>query len=361
MEKLLELKWNGDNLAIRRDWDERLKKKAKGADDGNELDEKIKELIDRGLPKVHAEKLAERMLEAEHQITRGGQKKSQVEKAFYAVQAKAGGAASRGSSSSGKQRQLRFSNRSISGAAVFANEDISFQFTEIQGDERSFKISDDGDGKVKFEFSFNDLFVRLVQFKTGKTQLIWIADDQADVYIGDSFEDFVKRNSQAAEQLLFPLFKRLGIKTPLSKTGPRILAAAIKRLQQMQEPDDEKLAQLIKDLDSDNYQVREDASQALSDGYEEWSAQIKEYLKDTKLSLEARVRLKDIIQESSENESTIFINDLGLLESPEFLVNALEFADETQKASVAKQLQKVTGQAHGTDLKAWKNWLQKNK
>ena len=355
MEKLLELKWNGDNLALRRDWNERLKQeKAGDKDEGDELNDEIKKLIERGIPEQHAEQLAKvKLRQGMMQKSRPG-----VEKAFMAIPTRGGSTSSGGS---GDRRSLRFSSRELSGAAVVTNDNLRFEFTENNGDERNFKISDNGEGQIKFEFSFDNLFIRLVQSDTGKTQLIYIDNDQADVYVGDTFFEFMKLNPRVSEELLFPLLKRLGVKTPLGRKDPRILAAAIIRLERMNAPNNKNVAELIKDLDSDSYQVRQAASKDLNKGYEQWSVTIKKHAEDTKLSLEARVRLKEIVDEKGENEIANLINGMRLLDSPDFLVSVLESANDTQKASVVKQLEKVTDQTHGTDLQAWKKWLQENK
>ena len=350
MGELLELKWKGDSLILKRKWDEHSKKKT----DEDELEDRVKDLIGRGVPEEHAKEMAVRRVGP-----LGRMKETGIQRAFFAIAAKLG-SNSRGTSRRANGQRLTFGGRSLSGMAIIEKEDVRFEFTEGAGDERSFQFRDNGGGKVKFDFSFDDVFVRLVQFDSGKTQLIWIRNDEVNVYVGESFADFVKRNSQVAEELLFPLFNRVGIITPLNRTDPRVFAASIKRLKRAEQPNEQKLDQLIKDLDANSYQVREAASKSLTDGFEEWSTEIKKFSKDSKLSLEAKVRLKKIIDQRGEDEVAELIKNFNLLESPEFLVGALEFANDKQKAIVVKQLKEVTKQSFGTDLQAWKNWLEKN-
>ena len=125
-----------------------------------------------------------------------------------------------GSSGDGLSKRLSFSGQSLSGRAIIAKDDLEFEFTEIQGKERSFEIRDNGKGRFKFQFSFDNLFIRLLQTENGKTQLIWITDDRVEVFAGDSFSDFTKRNPEVVDEMLFPLFKRLGIKTPVDAPDP---------------------------------------------------------------------------------------------------------------------------------------------
>lgn len=352
VEKLLQLAWDGDNLTLKRDWDQRLNKGNKKPAD--ELKEMIKELVQKGVPEVHAAQLAE------HTIAGVGGKKSEVEKAFFAVGSKFG-LRSSGSSGGGNRRKIHFSNESLSGTANLSPDRVRFEFAETHGQQRSFELTENEQGKLKIEFQFDEQLLRFLQIKDGKTQLICITSEKTVAYVGDSFSDFAKRNPLATEQLLLPLLDRLGIKKPIDQTDPDVLSVAIHRLQSQAATDPEKLERLLKDLDSDNYQARTKASEELSGGYEEWSARIKEYSTNTKLSLEARFRLKEIIEKNSSSPIGTLINDQNLLESPEFLIAALEFADDQKKTLVVKQLEKVTKQSFGTDIEAWKTWVKKNK
>ena len=250
MKMLLQLKWNGDNLGLKREWDERVKKKNRNAGKEDELDEitgqliertlpprtvkQLADLVDRGLPPEEAQRLvdaaergarqmAEKMVEdgnPAEALRRLDKKMNRfgVEKHFFAISSLIG--ASTGRSGGGNERRLHFFNQSLLGEAVLQNGSMKFEFAEKTGNERSFKVWDNSEGQFKFEFTFDDLFVRLMQSKSGKTQLIWIEDDKVDVYVGDSFSNFMKRNPLVAEKMLFPLFKQLGIKLPTSVPDP---------------------------------------------------------------------------------------------------------------------------------------------
>ena len=219
MAKLLQLKWNGQNLALDRDWVKNSKKKK----DDEEFDEAIEEMIDRGLPEAQAKRLAERLkkngqLDLRRNLGIGGLTPKGLQKAFSAIARKAGSNSS-GASGGGEVRHIRFSGQALFGHAVITSDDLKFEFTEATK-ERSFEIAESKKGRFRFEFSYDDLFIRLLQSKTGKTQLIWITGDKAEVFVGDSFSNFRKRNPQVVDELLFPLFERLGIALPLSAPDP---------------------------------------------------------------------------------------------------------------------------------------------
>ena len=213
MGKLLQLKWNGDNLALKRDWDERLVEQEAGgdADKDDGLKAELAKMIEDAAP---AEKLVEKAL---RRGKRQGLARNGFDKAFFGVTAQNG---SRTGGGSGALREPRFSSHTLSGLASIRSDDIKIEFIENEGSERNFKISDDGKGRFKFEFGFEDLFVRLVQARTGKTKLIWIVGDQVDTYEGDTFSNFMKRNAQVTEEMLFPLFDHLGIKKPVNAPAP---------------------------------------------------------------------------------------------------------------------------------------------
>ena len=227
MGRLLQLKWNGQNLELKQDWDERLKEEMQddeeaGDPDAGDVDtsdededttaldiedeekKNIERLADAGLPEAKARRMAERMAEAKARMAEGRarakarmaeakaemamawENRPEVQKAFLAVQAKF--AIGPSIISGGDISQIMFSSQSLCGLAILETGNVRFEFTEIQKNKRNFKIADDGKGKFKFEFGYDDLLVRLSQAETGKTQLFLIVGDQVEVFEGDSFQ-----------------------------------------------------------------------------------------------------------------------------------------------------------------------------
>ena len=220
MERLLELEWKGDSIGLKRDWDKKKKKKAAKNDEDQELKEAIESLIEKGVPEADAERMAKRM---NGRRPLGGmgfdRERSGVEEAFFEIPKRNGGMSS-GSGGNGARRRVHFSTGDLSGIGILATDDIRFEFTENDASERSFELRDTGDGKVEFTFSYGQFFLRFLQTKKGKTQLIVIDKDRAEVYVADTFADFVQEHSRPAKKILFPLFERLGIKMPLDKMDP---------------------------------------------------------------------------------------------------------------------------------------------
>ena len=218
MERLLELEWKGESIGLKRGWDEKKKKKAAGDEEDQELKERIESSIENGVPEAEAERMAK--LRARHFRGMGfDRERSGVEKAFFAIPTRNGGVSS-GSGGSGASKRVNFKTASLSGSGILAKDDLQFKFTENDASERSFELRDTGDGKVQFTFSYGQFFPRFLQTKKGKTQLILIDQDRAEVYVADTFADFVQEHSRPAKKILFPLFERLGIKMPLDKMDP---------------------------------------------------------------------------------------------------------------------------------------------
>lgn len=218
MERLLELEWKGESIGLKRGWDEKKKKKAAGDEEDQELKERIESLIENGVPEAEAERMAK--LRARHFRGMGfDRERSGVEKAFFAIPTRNGGMSS-GSGGNGARRRVHFSTGDLSGIGILATDDIRFEFTENDASERSFELRDTGDGKVEFTFSYGQFFLRFLQTKKGKTQLIVIDKDRAEVYVADTFADFVQEHSKPAKKILFPLFEQIGIKMPLDKMDP---------------------------------------------------------------------------------------------------------------------------------------------
>jgi len=216
MERLLELEWKGDSIGLKRSWDK--KKKASGDEEDQELKEEIEALIEKGIPEAQAE----RMANLRGRPFRGmgfDRKRSGVEEAFFEIPKRNGGMSS-GSGGNGARRRVHFSTGDLSGIGILATDDIRFEFTENDASERSFELRDTGDGKVQFTFSYGQFFLRLQQTKKGKTQLAVIDKGRAEVYVADTFADFVQEHSKPAKKILFPLFEQIGIKMPLDKMDP---------------------------------------------------------------------------------------------------------------------------------------------
>ena len=218
MERLLELEWKGDSIGLKRDWDKKKKKKASGDEEDQELKEEIEALIEKGIPEAQAERVAK----LRGRAFRGmgfDRERSGVEKTFFAIPKRNGGMSS-GSGGSGARRRVHFSTGDLSGIGMLANDDVHFEFTENDAAERSFELRDTGDGKVQFTFSYDQFFLRFMQTKNGKTQLAVIDKDRAEVYVADTFADFVQEHSKPTKKILFPLFEQIGIKMPLDKMNP---------------------------------------------------------------------------------------------------------------------------------------------
>ena len=62
--------------------------------------------------------------------------------------------------------------------------------------------------------------LRLQQTKNGKTQRAVIDKDRVEVYVADTFADFVQEHSKPAKKILFPLCEQIGTKMPLDKMDP---------------------------------------------------------------------------------------------------------------------------------------------
>ena len=217
MERLLELEWKGDSIGLKRSWDK--KKKSSGDEEDQELKEEIEALIEKGIPEAQAERVAN----LRGRPFRGmgfDRKRSGVEEAFFAIPKRNGGMSSSGSGGNGARRRVHFSTGDLSGIGILATDDIRFEFTENDASERSFELRDTGDGKVQFTFSYDQFFLRFMQTKNGKTQLAVIDKDRVEVYVADTFADFVQEHSKPAKKILFPLFEQIGIKMPLDKMDP---------------------------------------------------------------------------------------------------------------------------------------------
>lgn len=354
MERLIRLKWNGENIGLRKNWQDAIPLEEQ--EETRKLEQAVLELVERGVPERQAERFAAGNLGIDRGIVSIGN--SPFHKLFFRIRGSKGG--SSGSHGS-KLMRLSFSNEVILGSAHLLEDEVELSFEEKTLQRRRFEFRDHGNGEINFRFEHGDLFIRLRQDQDGNTQLIWIEDDQAKAYVGKTFQDFIENNTQVAERVLFPLFTRLGIKMPMDKTDPRVVANVVAKIKYAKENDDETVRKLIKQLGSDSFEIRENASKTLANCYEAWAHIIKEHLTDASLSPEAEFRLNEIVEGATNNELEQYVGELKLLDSPEYLVSILNIVDVNEKLLLIEHLEELTEQSHGDDIDAWQKWLQKKK
>lgn len=109
-----------------------------------------------------------------------------------------------------------------------------------------------------------------------------------------SFLTFCCKHRAFADQTLLPLMEHLGIAPPEASHHPDIDAAVLAGLEQPSvEPDGEDSQRLLRQLGDDNFQVREQATQKLKEGFATYQTLLREAVNDKSHSLEARARIRE--------------------------------------------------------------------
>jgi len=246
MERIIRLEWAGENIQLVRRWPG--EENDLTADQKKAFHKAVRELIDRGVPREQARKLTLEKMGFEHPPLGVA---ACFNKAFNKLVDE--GEACNASLSFGREHGPQFSTTRMSALGKHETHDphhkmLRFSFEEFEFPKRSFKLRDDGNGTVHFQFERGDQFVRLLQDKDGSTQLI-----------------------------------------------------SVKIKHQKRDGEDEA-KKLIFELGSENYEVRENASKKLAAGYDNWASAIYKYLDDPSLSPEAAFRLNEIVDNSPVNE-----------------------------------------------------------
>ncbi|MEM7313899.1 MAG: hypothetical protein AAF497_12180, partial [Planctomycetota bacterium] len=199
MSDLIRFEWDGNKIRLKRDWDERHEKAMAGTSPKQIA---FADLIKQGVPEQIAKRHAEIIAQRGQLGFRGENSNAGLPWFFSRLQANRSGGA--GSSGGGRSRRISFSNTDLLGYANTKDDLIRFTFEELQSEQRTLRLSDDGGGVVEFCLFHDEVLIRFRQSKGGNVQVVVVDGDKAKAVAADNFKSLIAESPKVVDDLLFP-------------------------------------------------------------------------------------------------------------------------------------------------------------
>jgi hypothetical protein len=287
------------------------------------------------------------------------EKRPAIESIFMQIRS-AVGSNSWGSSSGGREREITFSGGKLSGRLHIRGESIRMLLDEPQAPHRSLELTINGTSSFRIQLSHPDGdLVLLSQAQNGRFTAVALVGGQTFTGRGESFVAFFKAHRREMETQVLPALGPLGVQPVPAPSSEKVRKAVVALLSRS--PETLALGKkLVADLESNEFPVRQKATQQLSDRYAIYQDLIQERLKE-KPSLEVAQRLEKLVAEHVDaGRISTALTALGLLQDAGYLISLLDPSSAEERATLVAQLEKTTGQKLGTDPAAWKDWAKKS-
>src|SRR5262249_44982773 len=176
----------------------------------------------------------------------------------------------------------------------------------------------------------------------------------------DSFAAFVKANRQLVSDDLLPALAQFGFEPILPPDSFGVRHAVIVSLLSADQIQGEG-KRLVADLNSDDYNTRERASQALSACYDLYKNLVQTAIDEHTGSPEAQARVASVVhQQPLPRQPGDTVTALDLANDSGYIVSLLDDAHLQSRPRLSEQWEKLTGQKLGTDSAVWQDWAKQN-
>ena len=352
LNDLVQLTVEGKSLRLDRGhWDDASKGKSRE----DLLEQRKKDLIARGLPEGVAGKYA-------GMPTQSGTGTG-VEMLVKRLETAAGGLGS-SRSSNGQVERMMFTGRGLS-VVLFLGATFRITLQEEDSPSRTLDFADDGEGNLRVTIVSPEsgTVLLLNQDAKGKIKIVHVDANDTVRLEGESFLALYGTNRQYADGRLFPLLKHMGLGLPMTPYSAAVKVGVLDLLRRpITEADAIKAKSLIKDLDDKSSAKREEATKALTGDILRYQKAVSEASKDENGSLEAKERLRKIVEDSVQTRRVgDMISALGLTEDVMYLSDLLAEAKDADREIIVSALKRLTKQDFGTDPAAWRKWLSQRK
>jgi RNA polymerase sigma factor (sigma-70 family) len=245
------------------------------------------------------------------------------------------------------------------GTLIQRGKPVHLRVQESAEPGRTIELSDDGTGGFWLQISHPDGdYIMLKQTSRGAISALSAVAGNTFAGQGESFTAFYKQHRQAMDRDFLPVLDRFGIAPFLSPMEARVRKAVLAQL--VRSPETVAQAEkLIVQLDHDEFAVRTQADRSLHDRYALYEEVIQKKLNDAAVSAEVRQALLRLVNRNGDFarvRQTIEL--LDLTRDAAYVVDLVELASKEERPKVFAHLARVTGQNHGDNVAAWREWLQ---
>jgi hypothetical protein len=283
-----------------------------------------------------------------------------IEAIFGKIQAAAG--ASSTSMTTGRHREISFSGNKMNGNLYLRGDTLRLSLEEAQAPQRTLEYRDDGQGSFRLQVMHPDGdLILMSQGRKGAFAVVALLGNQSFSGKGESFVAFYRQHRQEMDTLVLPALASLGIQPVLSPNTPRVRQAVLALVLWTPETLEEG-KRLLADLDDDKIVVREKASRLLKERFEVHKDLIQEKLRDKASPLEVQKRLQQILDGQADSaRANQIVTALNLTQDAAYVVSLLDHAAPDQISPIIHHLEQITGEKHGSDPAAWKEWARKGR
>ncbi|MHC4915431.1 MAG: hypothetical protein ACYTGB_08045 [Planctomycetota bacterium] len=247
--------------------------------------------LQQGIPPEQAARMAEQMARFRSGTGLRG---------VFSKLAGACGANRRSSSMGGENSSSSFSGGSVEGKYTLRKEALEIELVEKRETERKLTLKDDGKGLLEISLAGekDGTLLKLSQSPKGGFKAEWQPAGEARKLSvsGGSFAEAYAANREVIEGRLMPFLRALGVEPPATPMSPAVVNAVIDELRTPSKRDRDAAAALLKQLDSEDFQERDNASRELDRNYSRFRRMIAKHLERKDISAEARGRLEQIVE-----------------------------------------------------------------
>ncbi len=205
---------------------------------------------------------------------------------------------------------------------------------------------------------------RFEQSKNGSVSCVELSPEFQFSAQAESFDQLAERHPEYVAQRLTPIFKMAGLGAAPTRYSPVVQRFVVNSLRPVDPERDQQFRDLIKPMDDDDFDQREQATKTLESKFEKWESEIKRAIVNTEFSAEVRSRLKKIFDANVDKTAQAFQSLAAkgrLTENPSYLLwlltelkSSADGSDQSDMQYVIAQLEQLTGkQGIGDDLDQW--------
>lgn len=349
ISQLLKLARDGKTLRLdRRHW----KKEFASDTDARALKKLEEELLKRGMSKEWAARHARRLL-----------KSRPVELIFDKLQTAAGSSGG-SASTSGDFFAKSFRGNGLTARIRISGASFYAVLEEENAPHRRLEFSDDGRGAMRLILADKSgkFVLAVIQNPQGRFSVAHIYGNDRRTEVAESFQEFYAKRRRYVDGTLFPLLAHVGMGLPWTPCHPKVEQAVLARLRgPLTQAEIRQAETLIRQLNHDVLERREQAAEALSTSFARYRDTIKNTMKDPSNPPEVASRLKRILDENAGQDGIEeFLDARKLAEDVGYLVELLQEVGPGDREAIVKTLQRITGQKLASDPAAWQEWWEQN-
>lgn len=222
--------------------------------------------------------------------------------------------------------------------------DLRFTFTKDKLDRQRFEVRERDDGTLSFLFITDDDIVKVTQKKDGQVLVAVVRGDKTATAKAKDFRELYELRPAVISRVFLPLMKHFGIDLPFTAESNEVRMFVTSKLLSHLDRSDKDLARHLKQLESNLFAERDQATTALRTRLNVWRDKFKEMADDKSVPLETRMRLKSILDDAKSLESESksireFVEQNKLMSQNDFLFSLVAAGDDKIRAAVFNQVQ----------------------